>query len=112
MKITCMPIVLFYILSLCLKCLSVRCVVTAYECTFPSEQCFKSDTLAAKKVVSYILLKKVLLKLNFEHKRDLHAKFFFYILPFCLKFVLFQFFSRSICMHNPILTEVQNGRRF
>ena len=57
----------------------------------------------------HILLIIVLLKFNFEHKGHLYASFLLCIFSFCLKCLLFQFLSRGICMHIPILTGVQIG---
>ena len=50
----------------------------------------------------HILLKNVLLKMNFQHC-------LFYILTFYHKLLLFQFLGRRICLQIPILTGVQKG---
>ena len=57
----------------------------------------------------HILLRKVLLKLNFQDKIHLYVNYLFYILSLCLKCLLFQFLSRGIPMHASILTGVQKG---
>ena len=49
-------------------------------------------------------------RLNFQDEVHLFANCLFYFISFCFKCFLFQFLSRSICMHIPILTVVQNGR--
>ena len=54
---------------------------------------------------SHILLRKVLLKLDFQDESHLYPNCLFYILSLCLKCFLFQFFSRDIS----ILTRVQKG---
>ena len=50
----------------------------------------------------HILLKNVLLKMNFQHC-------LFYILTFYHKLLLFQFLGHRICLQIPILTGVQKG---
>ena len=57
----------------------------------------------------YILLKNVLLKPSFQDESQLHGNCLFYILYFCLKFLLFHFFSCGIRMHISILIEFQKG---
>ena len=57
----------------------------------------------------HILLRKVLLKLNFEAEDHLYANCLSYILSLCLKCLLFQFVSRGIPMQIFILTGVQKG---
>ena len=47
------------------------------------------------------------LKFYFRDKGQLYANCLFYVLSFCLKCPLFQFFSRGIRMHIPILAGVQ-----
>ena len=57
----------------------------------------------------YTFLKNVLLKLNFKDEGHLYGNCLFYILSFCLTFLLFLFFSCCIRMHIPILTKVKKG---
>ena len=59
---------------------------------------------------SQILLKNVFLRLYFQDEGPLFAKFLFDILTIYLKWDLFQFFSRDIHIHIPILRKVQNER--
>ena len=58
----------------------------------------------------HILLRKVLLNLNFQDESHLYANSLIYILSFCLKCLIFQFFSRGIPKHISILTGVQKRR--
>ena len=51
------------------------------------------------------------LKLYFRDEVHLHVSYSFHSLTVYAKCLLFQFFSRGICMHIPILTGVQNGRK-
>ena len=57
----------------------------------------------------HILLKNVLLKLNFQVQGHFYANCLFYNFLFCLKCLLFHFFSRGIRMHIPILIGVQKS---
>ena len=57
----------------------------------------------------HILVKKLLLKRNFEDAGHLSAKCFFFILNLCHKCLLFQFLPCDICMQIPILTGVHKG---
>ena len=60
----------------------------------------------------HILLKTLILKLNFQDDGQLYVNCLFYV-PLIVLIVLivffFQFFSRGICMHIAILTGVQKG---
>ena len=49
------------------------------------------------------------LKLLFREEGHLYGQCLFHIPTIYLKCLLFQFFSRGIRMHIPILTGVQNG---
>ena len=53
--------------------------------------------------------KNVLLKLNFQCKGCLDAYFLTYILAIYLECVIFYLFCRGVCIHIPILTQVQKG---
>ena len=57
----------------------------------------------------HIFLKNVLLKLNFQHDGQLNSNCLIYILTFYREFLGFQFFTRAIRTHVPILTVVQNA---
>ena len=57
----------------------------------------------------HILLKNVLLRLNFQDEGHFYAICLFYILSFCLKCLPFQFLSCGMRMHILVLTGVQNG---
>ena len=57
---------------------------------------------------SHILLKTFFLRLSFPDEGRLYAKFLFDIFTIYPKCHLFQFFSRGIRMHIPILIVVQN----
>ena len=57
---------------------------------------------------SHILLKTFFLRLSFPDEGRLYAKFLFDIFTIYPKCHLFQFFSRGIRLHIPILTVVQN----
>ena len=58
----------------------------------------------------HILLKDAVLKRNFKDECHLDANFLICILTNYREFHCFQFFSRSIRTHIPILTVVQNAR--
>ena len=58
----------------------------------------------------HILLKNVLLKLNLQDEGHLYAKCLFYILSFCYRSLLFQFFSRGIRMYIAVLAAAQRGQ--
>ena len=49
-------------------------------------------------------------KLNFQNEGHLYTNCLFFILSFRLKCLLFQFVSRGICVHIPIVAGFQNGR--
>ena len=55
-----------------------------------------------------ILIKNLLWKLLFQDEGHLHGNCLFYILVIYCKDLFLQFLSRSIRIHIPILTEVQN----
>ena len=57
-----------------------------------------------------IFIKKLLLKHNFQDEGHLCANFFFYVLTIYRKCLIFQFLSRGMRMHIPILVGVQKGR--
>ena len=57
----------------------------------------------------HILVKKLLLKRNFEDAGHLSGKCFFFILTLCHKCLLFQFLPCEIRMQIPILTGVHKG---
>ena len=57
----------------------------------------------------HILIKNVLLKINFQDEGHLDANFLIYILTIYCECLLFQFFNRDVRMHIPVLTGVQNG---
>ena len=67
------------------------------------------DAQVSEKTVRFCY-KTFFLRLYFQDEGHLFAKFLFNILTIYLKRHLFQFFSRGITMHIPILTEVQNER--
>ena len=48
------------------------------------------------------------MKLNIQYDGQLHVNCLIYILLFYREFLRFQFFTRDIRMHIPILTVVQN----
>ena len=58
----------------------------------------------------YILLKKILVKLNLEGEGCLYANCLFDILSIYFQVLLFQFLSRGIPVRIPILTWIQNRR--
>ena len=66
-----------------------------YACKFPSKQGLKKNTFAAEKN-GCILLKEVLLKLNFKHRGHLFTNCLFYILDNYCKRCLFQFLPCGI----------------
>ena len=80
-----------------------------YICSVPSKQGVKIDASLAKKMVS-LNLNQAIWKLNWQVEGQLYANRLFYILFICHKCLLFQFLSRDIRMHIPILTGVQNER--
>ena len=57
---------------------------------------------------SHILIKNVLLNINFEDEGHLHAYFLIHILTIHSECLVFQFFSGGIRMHIAILNGVQN----
>ena len=58
----------------------------------------------------HILIKNVLLKINFQDESHLNANFLIYILTIYTECLLFKFFSRDIRMHIAILKRVHNER--
>ena len=80
-----------------------------YICSVPSKQGVKIDASLAKKMVS-LNLNQAIWKLNWQVEGQLYANRLFYILFIYHKCLLFQFLSRDIRMHIPILTGIQNGR--
>ena len=97
---------LFYILDIYCKRLLFQFLRCAIRLDIPFLTGFQKRHYCLKN--GHILLKKVLLKLIFQHKGHLYANSLFYILSFRLKCL--QLFSRGIRMHISILTEVQKGQ--
>ena len=64
--------------------------------------------ISARKI-GQILLKEVLLRINFQHEAHLYANCLFYIHYFCFRYLLFQFLSRGIRTKLPF-RGVQNGQ--
>ena len=56
-----------------------------------------------------ILIKNVILKFNFQNEGHFHPDFLIYVLTIYRECLLFQLFSRGICMHTPMLTTVEYG---
>ena len=106
MKITSSPILRFIYFFFSLNVYSFRALLVAHASMFPSEQGFKKDTLAAKKMV-FILLKRVLLKLNFEHKCHFCVNCFFNILDNYSKCRLFRFLHCGTRLYIATRTGVQ-----
>ena len=57
----------------------------------------------------HVLIKYLLLKLNFCDEGHLHGNSLFYIPSIYRKYIIFEFLGCGICMHIPILAGVQNG---
>ena len=99
---------LFYILSLCPKCLLSQFLSRGIRMHISFLTGLQKGHISGLKN-SHILRKKLLLKLNFQCEGHLDAYFLIYILTFYYECVLFQLFSCGIRMHISILTGVQKG---
>ena len=96
-NITCMLIASSILWFFTVNAVFFSSLVVTYVSTFSSSQGFK------KKHNGYILLKNVLLKLNFQYDGQLYANCLIDILIFYRKFLRFEWFTRGIrtskCMH-------------
>ena len=108
-KITCMPIVCFVVSPLCLKCLLFQIRTHGIRMHVSIRTGVEKGQIGGYKNVC-ILLKEVLLKLNFKHKGHVYTNCLFYILDNYWKRRIFQFLPCGIPMHIPILTGVQIGQ--
>ena len=85
-------------------------LVVAYVCIrIPILTGVQNEHISRRKD-SVFLLKMFFLKLVFHDVGHLYAKCLFYIPTIYAKSLIYQFLSRGIRMHIPILTGVQNER--
>ena len=96
---------LFYIIIIYFKCLVfefLRCGIHMHILTLTKKMRYRLKS-------SHVLLKNILLKINFQVEVTFKSIVCFIFSHFALNCLLFKFFSRVMRMHITILTGVQKG---